>query len=155
MYSIGFLLLDIATSWYLYCGIDCYVLQALVAQVMAATKSSNKLPQEGDDYDYYISFPGFQSFSNKMAQRVDRIISKVIRHQQLPCYWGVEEEGGVSEASQLEEKFETLIEANDALLERAVSSSRRMLGQVSIFSCCWCYLEVGYYRRELPSRANK
>ena len=99
------------------------ILQALVTQVMAATKSSNKLPQEGDDYDYYDSFPGFQAFSNKMARRVDRIISKVIRHQQLPCYWGVEDEGGVSEASQLEEKFETLIEANDVMLERAVSGA--------------------------------
>jgi exosome complex exonuclease RRP6 len=97
--------------------------QALVTQVMTATKSSNKLPQEGDDFDYYMSFPGFQTFSSKMAKRVDRIISKIVRHQQLPCYWGVEEESGVPESSQLEEKFETLIEANDILLERAVSLS--------------------------------
>lgn len=95
--------------------------QALVTQVMAATKSSNKLPQEGDDYDYYVSFPGFQAFTAKMGLRVDRIINKIIRHQQLPCYWGMEEEGGALESSQLEEKFETLIEANDVLLERAVS----------------------------------
>lgn len=91
---------------------------------MAATKSANGLPQEGDDFDYYISFPGYHTFSSKMATRVDRMISKMIRHHQLPCYWGVEEErGGVSESSQaqLEEKFETLIEANDVLLERAVS----------------------------------
>ena len=59
-----------------------------------------------------------------MAARVDRTISKMIRHQQLPCYWGVEGEGGgvQSDSSKLDEKFETLIEANDALLERAVSS---------------------------------
>ena len=60
-----------------------------------------------------------------MATRVDRTINKMIRHHQLPCYWGVEDErGGVSEGSEvtrLEEKLETLVEANDVLLERAVS----------------------------------
>lgn len=87
---------------------------------MTATKSANGLPQEGDDYDYYVSFPGYQTFSSKMSTRVDRIINKMIRHQQLPCYWGVEGEGGGVEGAQLEEKFETLVEANDILLERAV-----------------------------------
>ncbi len=89
---------------------------------MAATKSANGLPQEKDDFDYYISFPGYQTFTSKMAARVDRTISKMIRHQQLPCYWGEEGEGGGAhtDSSKVEEKFETLIEANDALLERAV-----------------------------------
>lgn len=95
-------------------------MQALITNVMTATKSANKLPQEGDDFDYYLSFPGFQTFTSKMSTRVDRLVSKMIRHQQLPCYWGVEEEGGVLENSKSEEKFDTLIEANDILLERAV-----------------------------------
>lgn len=89
---------------------------------MLATKSSNGLPQEGDDYDYYSSFSGYQNFCLKMAGRVDRLISRIIRQQQLPCYWASQEEVGVaSEESALEEKFETLIEANDVLLERVVS----------------------------------
>lgn len=97
------------------------MIQALFTQLITATKSANKLPQEGDDFDYYISFPGYQTFSSKMATRVDRLVSRIIRHQQLPCYWGVGEEGGATEDAQLEEKFESLIEANDVLLERAVS----------------------------------
>ena len=90
---------------------------------MAATKSSNGLPQERDDFDYYISFPGYQTFVSKMTARIDRIVSKMIRYQQLPCYWELEGEGGgaQTDTSKIEEKFESLIEANDALLERAVS----------------------------------
>ena len=110
-------------------GIDSFILsyhlssrdQALVSQVMTATKSVSGLPQEGDDYDYYASFPSYKTFCSKMVSRIDRIVSRVIRHQQLPCYWGVEQEGTVTEGSLLEEKLETLVEANDMLLERAVS----------------------------------
>ena len=90
---------------------------------MAATKSANGLPQEGDDFDYYISFSGYQTFCSKMAGRIDRMVSKIIRHQQLPCHWRVEEGGVASERTQLDDKFETIIEANDILLERAVSTA--------------------------------
>ena len=90
--------------------------------MMDATKSSNGLPEEGDDFDYYMSFPGYSTFCSKMATRIDRMISKVVRHQQLPCYWSVGQEmGGTSAVTQLEEKFEVLIEANDILLEKSVS----------------------------------
>ena len=45
-------------------------------------------------------------------------IGKLIRHEQLPCYWPQGE--GVS-SERLEEKFDSLVEANDILLERVVS----------------------------------
>ncbi len=99
---------------------------------MQATKSCNSLPIESDDFDYYSSFPGYMTFCSKMKSRVDRTISRLLRHQQLPCYWPIsgsgggggaggganEEEGGVE--VDVEEKFETLVEANDILLERVV-----------------------------------
>ena len=98
---------------------------------MQATKSCNSLPTESDDVDYYSSFPGYVTFCSKMKSRVDRTISKLLRHQQLPCYWPVGsdkvggEVGGVSTEEEagadVEEKFETLVEANDTLLERVVS----------------------------------
>jgi hypothetical protein len=107
-------------------------MQALLGHVMQATKSCNSLPIESDDFDYYSSFPGYMTFCGKMKSRVDRTISRLLRHQQLPCYWPVsggsggggaggganEEEGGVE--VDVEEKFETLVEANDILLERVV-----------------------------------
>ena len=99
-----------------------WCVQALLCQVMSAAKSSNGLPEEGDDYDYYMSFPGYSNFCSKMATRINRMISKIVRHQQLPCYWEMKPEvGGASGVTQLEEKFEVLIEANDILLEKTVN----------------------------------
>ena len=96
---------------------------------MQATKSCNSLPVESDDFDYYSSFPGYMTFCSKMKSRVDHTISRLLRHQQLPCYWPIS--GGVGGAGDVateegevevdvEEKFEMLVEANDILLERVV-----------------------------------
>ena len=102
---------------------------------MQATKSCNSLPVESDDFDYYSSFPGYMTFCGKMKSRVDRTISRLLRHQQLPCYWPVSGSGGGGAVGgaggvanddeggtevDVEEKFETLVEANDILLERVV-----------------------------------
>ena len=112
-------------------------MQALLGHVMQATKSCNSLPVESDDFDYYSSFPGYMTFCDKMKSRVDRTISRLLRHQQLPCYWPVSGSGGGGGAGggaggvanddeeggmevDVEEKFETLVEANDILLERVV-----------------------------------
>ena len=107
------------------------LLQALLSHVMQATKSCNSLPVESDDFDYYSSFPGYMTFCSKMKYRVDRTISRLLRHQQLPCYIAppppplmgqyigpLVEEGEVE--VDVEEKFEMLVEANDILLERVV-----------------------------------
>ena len=57
-------------------------------------------------------------------------ISRLVRHQGLPCYWPPlpqapptvgKEAGPVATAEELEERMETIIEANDVLLERVVS----------------------------------
>ena len=93
---------------------------------MQATKSCNSLPIERDDFDYYSSFPGYMMFCSKMKSRVDRTIARLLRHQQLPCYWPVGDGGGEGGEGgevgmDVEEKFEMLVEANDTLLERVVS----------------------------------
>jgi len=60
-----------------------------------------------------------------MSSRIDKIINKIIRHQQLPCYWGVDSNvGGASSSAKVEEKYEVLVETNDILLERVVGESR-------------------------------
>lgn len=114
------------------------LLQALLGHVMQATKSCNSLPVESDDFDYYSSFPGYMTFCSKMKSRVDHTISRLLRHQQLPCYWPVNGGGGgggaggvASEEGEVEvdveEKFETLVEANDILLERVVRYYRLVI----------------------------
>ncbi len=119
-------------------------MQALLSQVVAATKTSNGLPEESDDYDYYQSFPGFSTFCSKMATRIDKVISKVIRHQQLPCYWAVDSThvGAASEATKAEEKFEVLVEANDILLERVVRISAQSV--MIYFGCCEIHKNIVY-----------
>ena len=89
---------------------------------MQATKSCNGLPSTS------------HSALNKMKSHVDHSIARLIRHQQLPCYWPVDSEGGAGgvadgtedveldqEGVDMEEKFEMLVEANVTLLERVVS----------------------------------
>ena len=46
--------------------------QSLLSQVVQATKSANGLPAEGDDFDYYVSFPGFKTFCAKMGARINK-----------------------------------------------------------------------------------
>ncbi len=41
--------------------------------MIAATKASNRLPGEGDDFEYYSSFPGFKTFCDKMGGRANRM----------------------------------------------------------------------------------
>ena len=134
--------------------------QALLSEVMKATKAANGLPAEGDDYDYYSSFPGFRTFCSKMGSRVTRrwaglshaqshdmknddvfshSISRLIRHQTLPCYWPPsqapptsrdipgEKEVLVAMAEELDERMEAIVEANDILLERVVHTHMGIL----------------------------
>lgn len=41
-----------------------------LGSVMAATKASAGLPQAGDEYDFYRSFPGFQNFCSVQGGRL-------------------------------------------------------------------------------------
>lgn len=46
--------------------------QALLAQVVQATKSANALPTEGDEFEFYSSFPGFKTFCSKIGLRINK-----------------------------------------------------------------------------------
>lgn len=38
--------------------------------VLSATKASAGLPQPGDEYDFYRSFPGFQEFCESQGDKI-------------------------------------------------------------------------------------
>lgn len=38
--------------------------------VLSATKASAGLPQAGDEYDFYQSFPGFQEFCESQGDKL-------------------------------------------------------------------------------------
>ncbi|KAL5015456.1 hypothetical protein ScPMuIL_009726 [Solemya velum] len=85
--------------------------------VLKATKSSNELPASGDDFDYYSSYQAFQDVMDVEGKRILHVIQSILKHQNV--------RGNLSQSSDamdVEDKFDILIDANDQILERAGTS---------------------------------
>uniref|UniRef100_A0A670JFZ1 Exosome complex component 10 n=1 Tax=Podarcis muralis TaxID=64176 RepID=A0A670JFZ1_PODMU len=91
---------------------DSFVKHAL-GTVVSATKASGGLPQPGDEYDFYRSFPGFQTFCEMQGDRLLHCMSRVMQYH--GCRSHLRDRNKVTE---LEDKFDLLVDANDAILER-------------------------------------
>ncbi|XP_037684464.1 exosome component 10 [Choloepus didactylus] len=91
---------------------DSFVKFAL-GSVVAVTKASGGLPQFGDEYDFYRSFPGFQAFCETQGDRLLHCMSRVMQYH--GCRSSIKDRSKVTE---LEDKFDLLVDANDAILER-------------------------------------
>ncbi|KAK2504282.1 hypothetical protein MC885_005933, partial [Smutsia gigantea] len=87
---------------------DSFVKFAL-GSVMAVTKASGGLPQFGDEYDFYRSFPGFQAFCETQGDSMSRVM------QYHGCRSNIKDRNKVTE---LEDKFDLLVDTNDVILER-------------------------------------
>ncbi|XP_019397290.1 PREDICTED: exosome component 10 [Crocodylus porosus] len=81
--------------------------------VVAATKASNGLPQPGDEYDFYRSFPGFRAYCETQGDRLLYCMSKLMQYH--GCRSHIKDRSKVTE---LEDKFDLLVDSNDAILER-------------------------------------
>ncbi|XP_063173412.1 exosome complex component 10 [Candoia aspera] len=91
---------------------DAFVKHAL-GTVVSATKASTGLPQPGDEYDFYRSFPGFQAYCEMQGERLLQCMSKVMQYH--GCRSHLQDHSKVTE---LEDKFDLLVDANDVILER-------------------------------------
>ncbi|XP_053136835.1 exosome component 10 isoform X2 [Hemicordylus capensis] len=91
---------------------DSFVKHAL-GTVVSATKASSGLPQPGDEFDFYRSFPGFQTFCETQGDRLLHCMSKIMHYHGCRSY--IKDRGKVTE---LEDKYDLLVDANDAILER-------------------------------------
>ncbi|XP_044301392.1 exosome component 10 isoform X3 [Varanus komodoensis] len=91
---------------------DSFVKHAL-GTVVSATKASSGLPQPGDEYDFYRSFPGFQAYCETQGDRLLQCMSRVMQYH--GCRSHLQDH---SKATELEDKFDLLVDANDAILER-------------------------------------
>ncbi|KAG8142389.1 putative Exosome component 10 isoform 2 protein [Naja naja] len=91
---------------------DSFVKHAL-GTVVSATKASSALPQPGDEYDFYRSFPGFQAYCEMQGERLLQCMSKVMQYH--GCRSHLQDRSKVTE---LEDKFDLLVDANDVILER-------------------------------------
>ncbi|XP_055515423.1 exosome component 10 [Leucoraja erinacea] len=95
-----------------FSSVDTFVKHAL-GTVVAATKASNGLPQFGDEFDFYRSFPGFQSFCDAQADRLLTCMSQLMQFHN--CRSNIR---GQNKVTELEDKFDLLVDANDVILER-------------------------------------
>ncbi|NXN49485.1 EXOSX protein, partial [Rynchops niger] len=87
--------------------------QYALGTVVAATKASNGLPQPGDEYDFYRSFPGFRAYCETQGDHLIHCMSKVMQYHGCRSY--VKDRSKVTE---LEDKFDMLVDTNDVILER-------------------------------------
>uniref|UniRef100_A0A8C0AUA1 Exosome complex component 10 n=1 Tax=Buteo japonicus TaxID=224669 RepID=A0A8C0AUA1_9AVES len=87
--------------------------QYALGTVVAATKASNGLPQPGDEYDFYRSFPGFRAYCETQGDRLLHCMSKVMQYH--GCRSHMKDRSKVTE---LEDKFDMLVDSNDIILER-------------------------------------
>ncbi|XP_010010355.1 PREDICTED: exosome component 10, partial [Nestor notabilis] len=81
--------------------------------MVEATKASNGLPQPGDEYDFYRCFPGFRVYCETQSDRLLDCMSKVMQY--YGCRSHMKDH---SKVTDLEDKFDMLVDANDVILER-------------------------------------
>ncbi|TRY54084.1 hypothetical protein DNTS_034504 [Danionella cerebrum] len=81
--------------------------------VVAATKASAALPSAGDEFDLYRSFPSFQRFCASQADTLLHCMSKIMQHH--GCQSHMRDR---SKLTGLEERFDLVVDANDAILEK-------------------------------------
>ncbi|XP_028266781.1 exosome complex component 10 [Parambassis ranga] len=92
---------------------DAFVKYGLGA-VLSATKASAGLPQSGDDYDFYRSFPGFQEFCESQGDKLLHCMSQIMQHH--GCRSHMRDR---NKLTGLEERFDLVVDSNDVILERA------------------------------------
>ncbi|XP_022597415.1 exosome component 10 [Seriola dumerili] len=93
--------------------VDAFVKYGLGA-VLSATKASAGLPQAGDEYDFYRSFPGFQEFCESQGDKLLHCMSQIMQHH--GCRSHMRER---NKLTGLEERFDLVVDSNDVILERA------------------------------------
>ncbi|XP_072442824.1 exosome complex component 10 [Chiloscyllium punctatum] len=91
---------------------DSFVKHVL-GTVVSTTKASNGLPQPGDEFDFYRSFPGFQSFCDTQADRLLSCMSRLMQYHGCRSHIRVR-----NKVTELEDKFDLLVDANDVILEQ-------------------------------------
>ncbi|XP_070825567.1 exosome complex component 10 [Chaetodon trifascialis] len=92
--------------------VDAFVKYGLGA-VLSATKASAALPQAGDEYDFYRSFPGFQEFCESQGDRLLHCMSQIMQHH--GCRSHLRDR---NKLTALEERFDLVVDSNDVILER-------------------------------------
>ncbi|XP_056589892.1 exosome component 10 [Triplophysa dalaica] len=81
--------------------------------VVAATKASAALPQAGDEFDLYRSFPAFEEFCASQGDRLLHCMSQIM--QKHGCKSHMKDR---NKLTGLEDRFDLVVDSNDAILEK-------------------------------------
>uniref|UniRef100_A0A8C7QSY8 Exosome complex component 10 n=1 Tax=Oncorhynchus mykiss TaxID=8022 RepID=A0A8C7QSY8_ONCMY len=92
--------------------VDAFVKYGL-GTVVAATKASASLPQVGDEYDLYRSFPGFQEFCETQGDGLLHCMSQIMHHHGCRAHMRDR-----NKLTGLEERFDLVVDSNDVILEK-------------------------------------
>jgi len=88
-----------------------YVFQDAFDVMRAGIKAANNLPA-GDNFNYYVCFPSFNDARQKDKERILATMQSIIK---------LAGGSGNIQNRDIDEKFDLLLEANDQLLDQAVS----------------------------------
>nr|XP_046253433.1 exosome component 10 [Scatophagus argus] len=92
--------------------VDAFVKYGLGA-ALSATKASGALPQAGDEYDFYRSFPGFREFCESQGDKLLLCMSQIMQHHGCRSHMRDRDK-----LTGLEERFDLVVDSNDVILER-------------------------------------
>ncbi|XP_043079971.1 exosome component 10 isoform X2 [Puntigrus tetrazona] len=92
--------------------VDAFVKHGLGA-VVSATKASAALPAAGDEFDLYRSFPAFQQFCASQGDQLLHCMSQIMQHH--GCRSHMRDRNRLT---GLEDRFDLVVDANDAILEK-------------------------------------
>ncbi|RMX38072.1 hypothetical protein pdam_00003117 [Pocillopora damicornis] len=89
--------------------------QESLAAIVQAVRESGNLPGAGEDHDFYYSFPDFREFRSAQGARLLSNIGNLLHHWKVHCQWPSDTHAIDPDSDEL---IDSLVEANDVLLER-------------------------------------
>uniref|UniRef100_A0A667WTG0 Exosome complex component 10 n=1 Tax=Myripristis murdjan TaxID=586833 RepID=A0A667WTG0_9TELE len=95
------------------CLFSLSALQYGLSAVVSATKASAGLPQAGDEYDFYRSFPGFQEFCETAFADMENMVCLLMQHHGCRAHMRDH-----NKLTGLEERFDLVVDSNDVILEK-------------------------------------
>lgn len=93
--------------------------KTVLATIPSLVKSSNRLPKDGDDYEFYRTFPAFENFAEYSKTQILTIMGIVLKNQGFKELFS---QAGVTGQVDLDELTDNLISCNDGILERAMTT---------------------------------
>ncbi|KAL9970035.1 hypothetical protein ACROYT_G022345 [Oculina patagonica] len=93
--------------------------QESLSAIVQAIKNAGNLPAAGEDHDFYYSFSDFREFRTAQGARLLSNIGNLLRQWKVHCQWPSDTHGIDPDSDEL---LDSLVEANDILLEQVDTS---------------------------------